>query len=88
MFHFVLTNSCGFKMHGAVLQVTEEIDTCQVGGMVSQALSAAAATAGRAGSGVGPRGSSIGRRRGLSSAASITPARLPPWLSDTVSPLH
>ncbi|CAM9591708.1 unnamed protein product, partial [Ectocarpus fasciculatus] len=35
-FPFILTNSCGLKMHGAVLHVTEEIDSHNVGGMVSQ----------------------------------------------------
>ncbi|CAN0596778.1 unnamed protein product, partial [Ectocarpus sp. 12 AP-2014] len=26
-FSFILTNSCGLKMHGAALHVTEEIDS-------------------------------------------------------------
>ncbi|CAM9247735.1 unnamed protein product, partial [Ectocarpus sp. 8 AP-2014] len=34
-FPFILTNSCGLKMHGAVLHVTEEIDSHNVGGMMA-----------------------------------------------------
>lgn len=75
-FPFVLTNSCGLKMHGAVLHVTEEIDSHHIGGMVSQALNSSS-SAGGGGEG------GIGGQRGRPSAP-LTPAQLPAWLRDTV----
>lgn len=77
-FPFVLTNSCGLKMHGAVLHVTEEIDSQHVGGMVSQALNSSSAAAAAAGGEGG-----IGGQRGRTGAP-LTPAQLPVWLRDTV----
>lgn len=89
MFHFVLTNSCGLKMHGAALQVTEELDPQHLGGMVSKAFSAATVAIGTSsGSRSGIRISSSSgssRGRGSSSRALLTPAQLPTWLRDTVS---
>lgn len=77
-FPFVLTNNNGLKMHGAVLHVAEEIDSYQVGGMVSRALS-------------NSRGYMSGGREGAASGAHspkagvlLSPARLPTWLRDTV----
>lgn len=78
-FPFVLTNSCGLKMHGAVLHITEEIDSQHVGGMVSRALNSSSAAAS---GGVGGEGG-IGGQRGRASAP-LTPAQLPIWLRDTV----
>jgi len=76
-------------MHGAVLHVTEEIDSQQVGGMASRALNnsssaAAAAAGGNGGSGGGgAEDGGIGGQRGRTSAP-LTPAQLPAWLRDTV----
>ena len=73
-FPFVLTNSNGLKMHGAVLHVAAEIDSHQVGGMVSRALSS-----GRDGSSA--RDGAFGSH---SPKAPLSPAQLPAWLRDTV----
>lgn len=74
MFPFVLTNSCGLKMHGSVLHLREEMDPHHLGGMVSRALNSSAAGAGDGG--VGGRSP----RRGVA----LSPAQLPAWLRDTV----
>lgn len=81
-FPFVLTNSCGLKMHGAVLHVVEEIDPHHLGGMVSQALNngGAASEGGRGGGGGGSRGGQQSRPD-----VPLTSAQLPAWLRDTVS---
>lgn len=84
MFHFVLTNSCGLKMHGAVLQVMEEVDPLSLGGKVSQALASAAS------SGVGggaTRGGGGGGGYNARAGVALSPAQLPRWLRDTVRTL-
>eukprot|EP00752_Nemacystus_decipiens_P011001 g9775.t1 len=93
-FPFVLTNSCGLKMHGAVLHVTEEIDSQHVGGMVSQALNSSSAAAAAAAAAAGNRGGDggggghgeggVGGQRGRTGAP-LTPAQLPGWLRDTMA---
>ena len=77
-FAFVLTNSCGLKMHGAVLHVTEEMDPRHLGGMVSKALST---SSGAEGAGVGGQQQQQQRSR---TGKALTPAQLPTWLRDTV----
>lgn len=84
LFHFVLTNSCGLKMHGAVLHVTEEIDPHHLGAKVSQALASSAASANRGRGGGGEEkftGKNSPRDRGRTR---LRPAQLPAWLRDTV----
>lgn len=81
MFHFVLTNSSGLKMHGAALHVTEELDPHDLGNKVSKALTDSAASAARGGGGGEGRRKNGLRDRGC---APLSPAHLPSWLRDTV----
>lgn len=77
-FPFVLTNNNGLKMHGAVLHVAEEIDSYQVGGMVSRALSNSR------GYGSGGREGAVSGAHSPRAGVLLSPARLPTWLRDTV----
>ncbi|CAN0436941.1 unnamed protein product [Discosporangium mesarthrocarpum] len=87
LFHFVLTNSSGVKMHGVTLHVHEEISQEELGSKVSQAFQTASSSSSPCPSSPSDSATAGQAAQSGGKGGGLSVSDLPAWLRVTVSGL-